>query len=120
MSFDCKVATPTVMHSGHRYKASGPVIHLRRSPGFQIFGCKCKSKNIIFCIAYHSKCVDPWLTNGKKTCPVCKQPVEKSESKDGPPTSAHVDANETTPLLSENPPSTSHQATDIISSAELV
>jgi hypothetical protein len=46
--------------------------------------------------------------------------VEKNESKDGPPTSAHVDANETTPLLSENPPSTSHQATDIISSAELV
>ncbi|CAB3980055.1 E3 ubiquitin- ligase RNF13 [Paramuricea clavata] len=70
--------------------------------------------------AYHSKCVDPWLTNGKKTCPVCKQPVEKHESKDGPPTSAHVDANETTPLLSENPPSTSHQATDIISTAELV
>jgi hypothetical protein len=24
-SFDCKETTPTVMHSGHRYKASGPL-----------------------------------------------------------------------------------------------
>jgi hypothetical protein len=25
MSFDCKVTTPIIMHSGHRYKASGPL-----------------------------------------------------------------------------------------------
>ncbi|KAK5930728.1 hypothetical protein CgunFtcFv8_026944 [Champsocephalus gunnari] len=56
--------------------------------------------------AYHSKCVDPWLTKTKKTCPVCKQKVvpsqgdSDSDSEEGD--SGHdenEEVSESTPLL---------------------
>lgn len=77
--------------------------------------------------AYHCKCVDPWLTSGKKVCPVCKQSVEipkkkkktkkRTETLDGASTSSHPATatetetedetynetdNERTPLLAEH------------------
>ncbi|XP_055798501.1 E3 ubiquitin-protein ligase RNF167-like [Salvelinus fontinalis] len=67
--------------------------------------------------AYHSKCVDPWLTGTKKTCPVCKQRVtrpnpEYSESEsedDGAPRADQEGAEgeadtERTPLLRPSNP----------------
>uniref|UniRef100_A0A674AYF5 RING-type E3 ubiquitin transferase n=1 Tax=Salmo trutta TaxID=8032 RepID=A0A674AYF5_SALTR len=67
--------------------------------------------------AYHSKCVDPWLTGTKKTCPVCKQRVtrpnpEYSESEsedDGAPRADEEGAEgeadtERTPLLRPSNP----------------
>ncbi|XP_046695659.1 E3 ubiquitin-protein ligase RNF167 [Silurus meridionalis] len=70
--------------------------------------------------AYHSRCVDPWLTQTKKTCPVCKQRVTRtnpeysdssdSEEEAGPPTVNEEEGgvfseehSERTPLLHPSP-----------------
>ncbi|XP_065056196.1 E3 ubiquitin-protein ligase RNF13-like [Rhopilema esculentum] len=75
---------------------------------------------------YHCKCVDPWLTGGKKSCPVCNRPVlvakksqrqEQSTSSGGsvtidshPPTDDEAsrhdtdeEVNERTPLIAAAP-----------------
>ncbi|XP_065115516.1 E3 ubiquitin-protein ligase RNF13 [Paramisgurnus dabryanus] len=55
--------------------------------------------------AYHCKCVDPWLTKTKKTCPVCKQKVvpsegdSDSESESGDSGAEENEVSENTPLL---------------------
>ncbi|XP_043079349.1 E3 ubiquitin-protein ligase RNF13 [Puntigrus tetrazona] len=55
--------------------------------------------------AYHCKCVDPWLTKTKKTCPVCKQKVvpsdgdSDSESESGDSGGEDNEVSENTPLL---------------------
>ncbi|XP_020836554.1 E3 ubiquitin-protein ligase RNF13 isoform X2 [Phascolarctos cinereus] len=52
--------------------------------------------------AYHCKCVDPWLTKTKKTCPVCKQKVVPSQRDSDSDTDSSQEENEVseyTPLL---------------------
>ncbi|XP_042562920.1 E3 ubiquitin-protein ligase RNF13-like [Clupea harengus] len=56
--------------------------------------------------AYHCKCVDPWLTKTKKTCPVCKQKVVPSQGDSDSDSDSgessreeNEDASESTPLL---------------------
>ncbi|XP_064186280.1 E3 ubiquitin-protein ligase RNF13-like [Anguilla rostrata] len=57
--------------------------------------------------AYHCKCVDPWLTKTRKTCPVCKQKVVPSRDDSGSDSDEaessrgeeNEEASESTPLL---------------------
>lgn len=58
--------------------------------------------------AYHCKCIDPWLTNNRRTCPVCKRrviprdhdSVSESDSED----EASPAPTERTPLLGRSQP----------------
>lgn len=48
--------------------------------------------------AYHSKCVDPWLTRNRRVCPVCKRKVF-AEGEHVSDTESESDPDDTTPLI---------------------
>ncbi|XP_005105318.1 E3 ubiquitin-protein ligase RNF13 [Aplysia californica] len=57
---------------------------------------------------YHTKCIDPWLTKNKKTCPVCKRrviPGRDADSEDSDSDSDGGSRAESTPLLRGGPSS---------------
>jgi len=47
--------------------------------------------------AFHCKCIDPWLTEKKNTCPLCKDVVGSPRNK-----STSINSEETQPLIQEN------------------
>lgn len=52
--------------------------------------------------AFHCKCVDPWLTNNRRTCPICKRkvvPPGMDDSDEESDSDAGDAPNENTPLL---------------------
>lgn len=55
--------------------------------------------------AYHSKCIDPWLTKNRRVCPVCKRKVFAADEQVVTDES-DSDADDTTPLIRDG-----HQGT---------
>jgi len=60
-----------------------------------------------FCTAYHSKCIDPWLTRNRRFCPICKRRVYgNNEDLHAVAYSSDTDSdepNDRTPLFSSRP-----------------
>lgn len=59
---------------------------------------------------YHTKCIDPWLTKNKRSCPICKRKVIPGEDPDDEDSDSSDDGetNERTPLLSSTQSSSSN------------
>lgn len=49
--------------------------------------------------AYHTKCIDPWLTKNKRVCPVCKRKVFAADERVITDSESDSDADDSTPLL---------------------
>lgn len=50
--------------------------------------------------AYHTKCIDPWLTKNQRTCPICKRKIRLgNDSSDDESDDNTEEPTETTPLL---------------------
>lgn len=67
--------------------------------------------------AFHRKCIDPWLTKTKHTCPLCKKRVfrrttmgDDSDSDDGSVEDSSTNPSERTPLLASGAFSTATNA----------
>ena len=55
---------------------------------------------VIFCLsAYHMKCIDPWLLNNRRQCPVCKRYVFPNHDNSDEEESNGQTATERTPLI---------------------
>lgn len=54
---------------------------------------------ICFLLAFHSKCIDVWLTKNRKTCPLCNETVNPSRRRKSRADSEPDRASERRPLL---------------------
>jgi hypothetical protein len=52
--------------------------------------------------AYHTKCIDPWLTKNRRVCPVCKRKIGPSNHSDSSDSESERPPSTTTSMLSQS------------------
>jgi E3 ubiquitin-protein ligase RNF13 len=52
--------------------------------------------------AYHTKCIDPWLTKNRRVCPVCKRKVFAADERVETDSESDSDVDDSTPLIRDN------------------
>lgn len=55
----------------------------------------------MYVLAYHSKCIDPWLTRNRRVCPICKRKVFAADevAENHGDSDSDSEADDTTPLV---------------------
>jgi len=92
------------MQTGTRISRS--IVSSRTFKLYGVMRCLPITADFLVFLAFHRKCIDPWLTKTKHTCPLCKKKVfrhaaigDDSDSDSGSVENSSTNASERTPLL---------------------
>lgn len=74
------------------------MLYLKGNEGLQMSKLGGLCEHEFLSAAYHSKCIDPWLTGNRRVCPVCKRKVFAA-GEQVTETESESESDDTSPLI---------------------